>query len=199
MYLHGKEQFTSLKELTIHILGAAESFEYEGGSPTCIWEEIMHCLPAVKTLKVIFIGPEGKLNMKLFSIEACPDCISKGRVRMQGFHDTTYHDYRASDEFLKPDFAAAFNTGLYDEFTESWKESVAVLLDLEVPCIFTSFNKDEGEADLKVLCDVGAKTLTETTNLNPFHVKIPFIDDNYIDKFFYHNMYYICFKGRVGR
>jgi hypothetical protein len=199
IYRHGKEQFTSLNELTVHVIGAAMSFEYEGGSPTCIWEEIMHCLPSVKTLKIIFVGLEGKLNRELFPIEACPDCISKGRVRMQAFHDMTYHDYRASDDFITPDFAAAFNSGMYDEYTASWKESLAVLMDLEVPCIFTSFNKEEGEEDLKVLQDVGANTLTNKTNLNLFHVKIPFIDDNYIDKFFYHNMYYTCFGEGKNR
>lgn len=198
MYLQDKDYFTSRdrEELTIHILGPSHNFEYEGGAPTCIWEEIMHCLPAVKTLKVIFVGPEGKLNNPLCPIEACPDCVSKGRVRMQGFYDTTYHDYHASNDFIKPDFVAAFNTGMYDEYTESWKESLRVLLSLDVPCIFTSYNELEGGADLKVLQEVGANTLTDETMLNPFQVKIPKIDDNFLDKFFYDNMYYVCFRGR---
>lgn len=196
MYLHGKDQFTSLEELTIHVLGPSENFEYEGGAPTCIWEEIMHCLPSVKTLKVIMVGPEGKLNFPLTQIEACPNCNANGRVRMQGFYDMTYHDYRASDDFVKPDFVAAYNTGMYDEYTESWKESLGVLLDLDVPCIFTSYNEEEGQADLRVIKGVGANTLSNQTTLNPFHVQIPVIDDNYIDKFFYDSMYYVCFRGR---
>ena len=72
-------------------------------------------------------------------------------------------------------------------------------MDLKVPWIFTSFNKEEGEEDLKKFQDVGANTLTNKTNLNLFHVKIPFIDDNYIDKFFYHNMYYTCFGEGKNR
>jgi hypothetical protein len=91
---------------------------------------------------------------------------------------------------------AAFNTGMYDEYTESWKESLRVLLSLDVPCIFTSYNELEGGADLKVLQEVGANTLTDETMLNPFQVKIPKIDDNFLDKFFYDNMYYVCFRGR---
>lgn len=198
MYLHDKDHFTNLHELTVHVLGPSDGFEYEGGAPTCVWEEIMHCLPAVKTLKVIYIGPEGRLNFGLSSIEACPDCTAKGRVRMQGFHDMTYHEYYTSDDFVKPDFVAAYNTGMYDEYTQEWKDSLKVLLDLDVPCIFTSYNELEGVEDLKVLREVGAKTLTETTMLNPFQVMVPYIDDNFIDKFFYSNMYYICFRGRAN-
>lgn len=196
MYLHDRDYFTNKTELTVHVLGPSSSFEYEGGSPTCIWEEIMHCLPSVKTMKVIFIGPEGELNIPMSQIGACPDCISNGRVRMQGFYDMTYHDYRSGEDFIEPDFVAAYNTGMYDEYTESWKQSLGVLLDLDVPCIFTSYNKLEGEADLDVLREVGANTLSEETTINPFHVQIPMIDDNFVDKFFYCNMYYICFKGR---
>eukprot|EP00804_Cyclotella_cryptica_P021541 CCRYP_005843-RA/>CCRYP_005843-RA protein AED:0.16 eAED:0.14 QI:0/-1/0/1/-1/1/1/0/384 len=196
MYLHNKEFFTTTKELTIHVLGPGDSYEYKGGSPTCIWEEIMHCLPAVNKMKVIFTGPEGKLNFPLSQFDACPDCNIKGRIRMQGFHDMTYHDYYASDQFVKPDFVVAFNTGIFEEYTESWKESLRVLLSLDVPCLFTSYNENEGDADFGVLEEVHANTLTNKTMPNPFAVNIPLIDDSCIDRFFRCNMYYVCFQGR---
>eukprot|EP00956_Cyclotella_meneghiniana_P044510 scaffold321060_cov129-Cyclotella_meneghiniana.AAC.2 len=75
-------------------------------------------------MKVIFVGPEGRLNHPMSQIGACPDCISNRRVRMQGFYNITYHDYRSGEDFVEPDFVAAYNTGMYDEYTESWKQSL---------------------------------------------------------------------------
>ena len=108
----------------------------------------------------------------------------------------TYHEYRASEHFSTPDFIAAFNTGMFEECTESWKESLKVMLELNSPCIFTSYNLFEAREDVKVLEQVGAN-LTRAAELNPFRTQIPMIDyseDN--EAFFYENMYYTCFKGR---
>lgn len=197
MYKHDREFFTSAEEITIHIVGPGPGFECEGGSPTCVWEEIMHCLPSAKDLNVIFIGPEVNILMALFQTECCPDCSARGRVRSQAFYELTYHDYHASDEFMKPDFVAAFNTGMFEEYTESWKQSLRVILALDVPCIFTSYNKHEGGADYDVLAEVNARTLTDAPVLNPFGVDIQLIDDGCVDKFFQPNMYCICFRGHT--
>ena len=203
MYQHDRDFFTTTEELTLHVLGPTTSFECEGGGPTCIWEEIMHCLPAVKRMNVIFVGPEYGLKGVHTEVNAippiqtasCPLCSSKGRVRTQGFYKMTYHDYHNSGEFMHPNFVVAFNTGMYEEYTESWKTSLAVLLALDVPCIFTSYNEHEGGADFDVLKEVNARTLTRSTVLNPFFVNIPLVDDGCIDKFFHANMYYTCFRG----
>ena len=199
MYQHDRHFFTTTEELTVHVLGPSQTFECEGGGPTCIWEEIMHCLPAVKKMNIIFVGPDfGFDEGNAFTprpIETCPHCSSKGRIRTQGFYRMTYHDYHNSGEFIRPDFAVAFNPGMYEEYTESWKTSLAVLLTLDVPCIFTSYNEHEGDADFIVLREVNARTLTRSTVLNPFRVEIPKVDEGVIDKFFHDNMYSICFEG----
>jgi len=107
----------------------------------------------------------------------------------------TYHEYHASDHFRTPDFVAAFNTGMFEECTESWKESLGVMLALGVPCIFTSYNLYEAREDAKVLEQVGAR-LTCSAELNPFRVQIPRLDYSVDhEAFFYENMYYTCFKG----
>ena len=92
---------------------------------------------------------------------------------------------------------AAFNAEMYDEDTDGWKNSLEVLLTLDVPCIFTSYNKYAGDEDYAILTEVGAKKLTEAPVLNPFRVDFPFVDDGFIDRFFYANMYCTCFKGRA--
>lgn len=160
MYQHDPEFFTAKERevLTIHVLGPSVNLEYDGGAPTMVWEEIMHCLPYVKRMNVVFVGPEGKLSMPLTPIQTCPDCTSKGRVRTTGCYQLTYHDYHKTKDFVEPDFVVAFNTGMFEEYTSSWKESLNVLLDLNVPCIFTSYDEHEGTADLNVLREVHART-----------------------------------------
>lgn len=196
MYLHDEKHFTSREELTIHVAGANTTFELEGGSPTCVWEEIMHVLPRVKRMNVFLVGPETGVSHPLTQVQACPDCVTKGRVRLQCCQQTTYHEFRASEHFVTPDFIAAFNTGMFEECTESWKESLNVMLELNAPCIFTSYNLLEAQADEKVLEQVGAK-LTRAAELNPFRVQIPKVDySEDCEAFFYDNMYYTCFKGR---
>ena len=90
MYLHDRDLFTSKTELTIHVAGANPSFEMEGGSPTCVWEEIMHVFPKVKRMNVVFVGPETGVTFPLAQMTACPDCVTKGRVRMQGCHQVRW-------------------------------------------------------------------------------------------------------------
>ncbi len=198
MYLHDQTFFTSATELTIHVVGATAAFECEGGSPTCIWEEIMHWLPSLIKLNVVFVGPEVNMTYALHQIESCPDCRGRGRTRLQAFYEMAYHDYFASDEFVNPDLVVAFNTGMFEEYTESWKQSLEVMMTLDVPCLFTSYNRHEGEEDMNVLREVNARTLTDEAVLNPFRAQIPLIDDGCIDQFFYNNMYCICFKGRAS-
>jgi hypothetical protein len=99
--------------------------------------------------------------------ENCPDCQSKKRERICSFHCSTYHDYHSSTYFTKPDFLVAFNTGMYEECTESWKTSLRVILDLQVPSLFTSYCMQEAVADFKVLKDLKANLLTDSAVLNP--------------------------------
>lgn len=204
MYEHDKDIFTKLENLTIHVVGSSQNYELQGGGPTCVWEELLHCLPSVKTLNIVFIGPEAcsmfasKLDKyDAIGIECCPDCIGKDRKRTVAFYGKTYHDHFYDKEsFTKPDFVVAFNTGMFEEYTESWKKSLGVMLDLDIPCLFTSYNQMEANADYNVLCELNAHTLTGAPVTNPFAVNHPFIDFSENDKFYKNNMHCICFRGR---
>lgn len=123
MYTHDQEYFTSAKNIVIHVVGADPAFELEGGGPTCIWEEILHFLPAIKNMTVTFIGPES-IELIESVMQSCPDCNSNSRTRAYGFYKLPYHEYHASGKFRKPDFIVAYNTGMYEEYTDSWKQRV---------------------------------------------------------------------------
>jgi hypothetical protein len=110
----------------------------------------------------------------MFDAGCCAPCEARNRKRYYALHQLTYHDYYhrhlqeqsssptnnngnnniGLDNFRLPDFIVAFNTGMHEENTESWKTSVEFMLDMNVPCLFTSYSKSKAEkyyAVLKVL------------------------------------------------
>jgi hypothetical protein len=62
-YLHGIDNIKDKTSLTIHhVVGASYRYEI---IPSCVWKEILHCLPAVQSLRIVFswswsvfLGPE---------------------------------------------------------------------------------------------------------------------------------------------
>jgi hypothetical protein len=207
MYSHDRAHFSTAQVLTIHVVGASPTMEYP---PSPAWEEILHVLPNCKTIHITFIGPDldtsgdqNDLMKRGLPAENCPDCQSKKRQRISSFHCATYHDYHASTYFAKPDFLVAFNTNMYEEDTESWKTSLRVILDLQVPSLFTSYCLEVAVEDFKVLKSLKANLLRDSPVLNPVPDMNGYTDSatNVIgvgpDHFYQSNMYSICFKGRT--
>eukprot|EP00978_Attheya_sp_CCMP212_P015098 scaffold38823_cov48-Attheya_sp.AAC.5 len=204
MYCHDPKQFCAARALNIHVVGASPRCEFP---PTGVWEEILHILPTCQTLHISFIGPEitlsdGEENLgKGCDAENCPDCQSKKRRRIHSIHGTTYHDYASSSFFTKPDFVVAFNTGMFQEDCVSWQTSLRVLLDFEVPCLFTSYNFTEAKQDYDVLKKLDANLLTDSPVLNPVSDMALEIEPSAnvfkegIDRFYQRNMYCMLFNG----
>jgi splicing suppressor protein 51 len=214
MYEHGIEHFQDLTTLCIHIVGAGSTYEI---FPTCVWEEITHCLPNVKTLKTVFVGPEAcpdtvppTDNSPLQEIQACPTCTTNGRKRVFALYGFTYHDFHnkfvvpqgdepsSSLSCLKPDLVVAFNTGMHEVDAESWKTSLQVIMDTNVPSIFTSYNRSEADQDYALLEGLGAGMLHDAPKRNPFSEIKPEIDctETGVDEFYHNSMYCMSFKGR---
>lgn len=51
----------------------------------------------------------------------------------------TYHDFISAQgpKYVVPDLAVAFNTGASQDDVDSWRETMDVLVDREVPSVFT--------------------------------------------------------------
>ena len=222
-YLHYPSPRATTTTLTIHIVGASTCFEL---FPTQVWEEILHCLPAVSVLNVVFVGPEaGWLGSRettptldrpeTGNFECCPVCQSHGRLRRFFFYGQTYHDFQRSfnsssnsnggdaanpTAAVAPDLIVAFNTGFSEEEVESWNESLAVILDLNVPAMFTSYDLDEADLEYKILASsqCNAKLLTGAPVRNPWRVDVELIDPSGPgdDPFYQVSKYGICFQGR---
>jgi mitochondrial splicing suppressor protein 51 len=207
MYKFGLSHFSTTKNLTIHVVGA-DSYEVPA---TCVWEEITHCLPNVKSLTVQFVGPDACKCIipatRDFPTEpvlsCCPECTKQGRNRLTGMFGYTYHEYLekylATSKHSKPDFIVAFNTGMFENDTESWKTSLEVILDMNVPSYFTSYCKQEAVEDFALLQNMKANILQETPEENAFGedcMSIQAASQFGIDNFFANNMYGVLFQGR---
>lgn len=202
MYVHGIDNFSSLSTLTIHIVGADQAYEWSP-CPTHVWEEIMHCLPGVQKMEIIFVGPGLYTCLKPrrdyvppLDLECCPDCTAKGRNRFNTTYAKKWHEYRADEErYTKPDLIVAFNAGISMEETDGWVESVKMMLEDDIPCLFTMYEETEAKGDYDLFKELGANILTERGAMNPFAVDIPAVDPNAPDTFFKINGRYLCFKG----
>ena len=207
MYQFGISTFLNKGgNLRIDVVGA-DSYE---SPPTHIWEEILHMLPTIKRLTINFVGPNACQALEVNEyetapVECCPTCTLNHRERHVGMFGSTYHEY--FEKYVesgineKPDLVVAFNTGMYEEYTESWTTSLQPILDMNVPCFFTSFNEGEAVQDTALLRRQNANVLQDGPRLNPFAEDLMRIEprlfkDGIPDKFYACNMYGTMFQGR---
>ncbi|KAJ7225071.1 hypothetical protein B0H12DRAFT_1060134 [Mycena haematopus] len=151
------DAWTRKHTLTIHILGA-DTREIIGAM---VFEEILHRLPAVKTLKLVLCGPEmpGGHIPRTIALETCPECTRLGRKRIHEHVDDTYHGFlqNKGTKFEKPDLCIAFNSGSSQESMHTWPATFKLLIDRKIPALFPAFNREEAEAEAALLRAAGAK------------------------------------------
>jgi len=211
MYQYGIHHFSEKQELTLHIVGA-EVYELPA---TGVWEEILHCLPRLQQLTIQFIGPHASKASRQRTRDSgpqpvdqyCPDCTQKGRKWSMGIFGYTYHGYVETylqttphDHHSKPDLIVAFNTGMSEEHTDSWKTSLEVILDMNVPAYFTAYCEEEAVLDYELLEGVQAHLLQSGPEQNPFaedYMNVEPASIFGVDKFFTNNMYGVLFQGRT--
>ncbi|KAJ7190580.1 hypothetical protein GGX14DRAFT_507204 [Mycena pura] len=155
--LHDDDAWTKKSTLTIHILGATA----EEITSAMVFEEILHRLPDVKTLKLLFCGPEisGGRMPRVISMDTCPECTRRGRKRVHEHTADTYHGYVDSQgtKFAPPDLAIAFNSGASQESTHTWPPTFKVLVARKIRALFTAYNREEAEAEAGLLRTAGAR------------------------------------------
>ncbi|CAA7264032.1 unnamed protein product [Cyclocybe aegerita] len=157
--------WTRKKTLNIHILvpGEAEIDHRQ------VFEEILHRLPLVKSVKLILCGP-GLMRIvqpadmtREFGISNCPQCSQKGRSIGQFLVPGSYHIYiKAKGElFEKPDLAIAFNSRCSEGERSSWKETIKALVKLKIPSVFTAYYEQEARDQADMFKAAGANILQD--------------------------------------
>jgi hypothetical protein len=179
------------KNLVIHVVGA--------GAFECTflqkWEVILHCLPQLSCVCIVFIGPEIEEGLET-TCALCVNCQEKGRELRAHFQSgKLYHQYATSETFLMPDVIAAYNCGLHEyegTSTDAWLPSIPFLVKFDqTPLILTSYTNDEAYKDVARILDCCKDGLTVYLKCakNPFASKHPYRDwgSDISDVFFQNN------------
>nr|GAT51356.1 predicted protein [Mycena chlorophos] len=186
------------KSLCIHVAGAAErELETQG-----MGEELLHYLPKLKTLTMIYVGPEVWDNGSEGHNFACmKECLPQGRRRFSIRRTMTYHAFTQTSTFRvnPPDLVAGFNTGMGEVDTVSWRNSLRVVLDRNVPAVFTAYSMMEGRDDTRLLRSMDAhfiKGLERNKWRGPIPKPREGLELLAVESSHYTNNYYFMIKGR---
>jgi splicing suppressor protein 51 len=179
------------KNLVVHVVGAA-AFECTFLNK---WEIILHCLPQLTHLDMVFIGPEVEKGLET-TRELCVDCQEKGRVLSTHFQSgNLYHQYAISDNFIMPNIIVVYNCGLHEYVgtdADTWLPSLPFLVKFnQTPLILTSYTSDEACKDIERILDCRKNSLTVYLKCakNPFASRRPYRDwgSENCDVFFQNN------------
>ncbi|KAJ8075506.1 hypothetical protein PM082_021136 [Marasmius tenuissimus] len=162
--LNADEEWARKPELTIHVIGASSEKEVPAA---VVFDEILHRLPELEHLRLVFVGPDIKHVIKALRrpntlkpeyMDPCEGCLRQNRKRTHELHAMLYHEYveNLDSKFMKPDLAVAFNSGANTYQDDSWKETIELLVKRKIPSAFTSFSEDEARDVTDVLKDAGA-------------------------------------------
>ncbi|KAH0579517.1 hypothetical protein H2248_002371 [Termitomyces sp. 'cryptogamus'] len=166
-HLNPDALWTQSETLTIHILGAADTEMAHAKT----FEEILHRLPELKMLQVSLTTPHLALSSLLVGCsmrargsqtsekrDADLKCTSRKCKIIQHYSARTYHDCvrTLGNKFMKPNLAAAFNSGSSLEDTWLWKETMSLLVENKVPSVFTAYNQNEAQGEARILRAMGA-------------------------------------------
>lgn len=119
---YGHALLANMPHISVHIIGATESFEDFG---THKYEEIMHWLPACRSLSLSLVGPELAIeaSTKNEEIQLCEGCVSAGCIPIQVNRALDlYHEWEGRHK--KPTLALACNSGLHQDIAQAkeWAE-----------------------------------------------------------------------------
>ncbi|GLH05709.1 Uncharacterized protein GBIM_11277 [Gryllus bimaculatus] len=194
-----------INSLTIHLVGAEAHFEVDTMKK---WEIfIMHFLPQLKFLRVVFVGPELNVDILpeqlLRSGKCCAKCSSTGRSVVYDFQPAMfYHDYVHSKEYCKPDLICAFNAGLYRstgfDNSDTWPPSINAMLGPPyVPVVVTAYTAEELPLDVSRMEQCSPLKIILPPSRNPFSSSKPslnFVSDE-IMPLIYKNFYISIVQG----
>ena len=179
------------KEILIHVIGTTI---YESQSLSQ-WELLLHCLPSLINLKIVFVGPELKQPEENKIPNICRAFNSTVKTLSFEFHNVLYQNYLDEQHVKNPSLVIAFNPGFiaYD----SWKDCLINLEKRKSALIFTSYSKNDAEIDQKEIQEfLGHGTSYFYFGENPYCSLRPkrFIDP-FIQAVVYKNAYITIYKS----
>lgn len=200
--LYALEQLGSLNnfddgKLVIHVIGSTD-FELATQTPwsfISIW--LRHSL---KSLKVVFIGPELTLTKMAYNFgTGIRFPLNSEKSFRAESSATRYDEYLRDKGFVKPNIIIGFNLDLHESeygiATCSWKETMLTLKKMKVPFVLTGGTEERARKDHEKLCTLLGKSLDYVClKRNPFGGLIP-ERDFATEEVRYSNQYLIVYDG----
>ncbi|XP_033209945.1 uncharacterized protein LOC117168418 [Belonocnema kinseyi] len=162
LYAKEKLQLQVESNFVIHVIGSTRH-EIQG----VFWELILHWLPAVTRLDIVFIGPELKYFPTLEkerTQQTCKDC--KGRKLNFHTFDGFYENYDDRENYFRPNIVAAFNAGLAAYPT--WIPALNKIASIHCPFIVTSYSELQARQDDNWFKNLVSGAEYLSLELNPF-------------------------------
>ena len=190
------------QSLSISLIGAG-AMEFDG---LWVFEELLHLLPALQTLNLMYIGPASKMAPSVSScvrgnvIECknCAECVSSNKRRLWGTYGGLYHDYVNTSYYQKPDLAVLFHSGRAECAVEDWAPTTRLLVDSVTLTLCTTWTKREAREEEVELDQLGARFITRPDK-NRWRSLIPIPDflEGADDEVYYVNYYQYMFQGKL--
>ncbi|KAE9380958.1 hypothetical protein N431DRAFT_396252 [Stipitochalara longipes BDJ] len=191
------------QSLSISLIGAGE-MEIAG---LWVFEELLHLLPALQTLNLIFVGPANKMLPSISSdgkgdvIECknCAECVFSNMRRFWDAYGGLYHDYVNTSYYQKPDLAVIFHSGRAESAINEWAPTTRFLVDSSTPTLCTSWTEREAREEEIELDQLGARFITRPEK-NKWRSLVPIVDflEGADDEVYYVNYYQYMFQGKLG-
>ncbi|KAJ7615532.1 hypothetical protein FB45DRAFT_841983 [Roridomyces roridus] len=164
--LNSDFEWTRKDGLVIHLIGAHVKELY--GS--LVFETILHELPDVRQLRLVICGkdlesmPESMVIRGEYELLCCADCQSRHKRRIYSNHPVHYHDYvtQLGSDYAPPDLVIAIDSGASQPmYRAAWKKTIQLLVEREVPSVFTAFFPEEALTDNQLLLGTGAGLVSD--------------------------------------
>ena len=190
---YGKEEVSTMKDIIIHMVGAG----VDEMRSIKRYIEISHCLPALRRLKIVMVGPW--MNIEETNQSIGTDSHGVREYRCTATYDlvkSSYEMYMKTDAAETPTFVFAQHSGCEEvfgaDFASEWDPAIALMCNMNVPCMFTGYTLQEskqGVARLKK--DVH---ITQEATINPMRGLGPLPDSAHAGWYFA-NAGYFMFQG----
>lgn len=190
-----KLEYRPTSTMTVHVIGA-NLMELDGIE---IWETLLHWLPQLTILNLMFVGPEFVKKNTNLDQRVCACCNEKGMELNIKTIGVLYEEYVSSKKFVKPDIVIGYNLGIHecvnlDSAEDKWSSSIRKLPDLNCPFILTSYTADEAKNEHKRLQSILNKPINYfLCERNPFSSLRPHRDFE-SESVYYQNQYLIIYK-----
>lgn len=192
--LFAMEKFEwSFESMVVHVIGATDHEKSEAA----YWEILLHFVPNLKCLKLVYVGPENS-DLKLVTVEICGDCLKGEKsLEVEGFK-LRYDEYFESESFVKPDIIVGFNLEMHESeygiMECTWKDTVLTLRKVKAPFMMTSGSELRAEKDFRKLETLLGESVQHCFERNPFG-SLAFERDFETERFKFSNHFIIVYTG----